>query len=290
MPTLVEKLQMDAMDRNVSVSDLLRRVKLTSIKHGLSETADWVEHELSGYETNPPPYRILHGRPMGRHPLRGWIPIGGNTARLSQWPNIQPVAALEALLAQQAPNKTLHMPYPDEICAQLDQDNGVRGWSYRLEIPASELTRILDKVRTLVLDWALALEKAGIMGSEINFDAADRARASEAGTTINIGFIGQFAGSLGQGSISNNASLNFNVDTVLPIIDQLKQHVTDLVAAGAHSTLGDQLTELEVAVKQARPDSSKLHGLLTDVRNSLSGAAGNLLASGAMHLIGTLLK
>ena len=290
MPTLVEKLQMDAMDPKVSVSDLLRRVKLTATKLGLAATEDWVEQELNGYGDEPPSYRIVHGRPMGRNPVRGWIPISGRKELISQLGNGQPVSSLEALLAEQEAHNTLHIPYSDAICHLLDQANGVSGWTYVLEVPASELARILDRVRTLVLDWALELEKAGIMGSEINFDAADRAKAHAAGTTINIGSIGQFAGSLGHGSVSSNASVNINVDQVRPIIEQLKSHVAELVAAGANNRLSEQLVELEASLSQAQPNHSKIRGLLTDVRNSLSGAVGNLLASGAISALSVLLN
>jgi len=279
MPTLIEKLQMDAMDPKVFVSNLLRRAKLTATKLRLAETEDWVEQELNGYETEPPPYRTVYGRPMGRNPVRGWIPITGQKELISQLPNSQPVSSLESLLAEQttAGGGTLHIPYSHEICAFLDQANRVHGWSYVLQVPASELSRILDRVRTLVLDWALALEKEGIMGSEINFDAADRAKAQAASTTINIGSIGQFAGSLGQGNISSDASININVDHVVPIIEQLKSHVAELVAGGANKRLSNQLVELEASIKQ--PDRSKTRGLLAD----------NLLAAGAISAIGALL-
>ncbi len=290
MPTLIEKLQMDAMDPKMSVSDLLRRVKLTATKLGLAATEDWVEQELNGYEAEPPPYRIVHGRPMGRNPVRGWIPIAGQKELISQLPNGQPVSSLESLLAQQNSGGTLHIPYSHEICTFLDQANGVDGWSYVLEVPASELSRILDRVRTLVLDWALALEKEGIIGSEINFDAADRAKAQAASTTINIGSIGHFAGSLGQGSISSNASVNIDVEQVVPIIAQLKSHVAELVAAGADNRLSKQLAELEASFRRGQPDRSKTRALLADVRNSLSGAAGNLLASGAISALTALLS
>ena len=77
---------------------------------------------------------------------------------------------------------------------------------------------------------------------------------------------------------------------VLSIIEQLKSHLAELVAAGANSRLSEQLAELEASIKQAPPDHSKIRGLLTDVRNSLSGAVGNLLASGAVSALSVLVS
>ena len=65
MPTFVEKLQQDAMNPEVRVSDLLRRVKFTAVQLGLGKVEDWVEQELNGYSgVKPPDYRTVHGRPM----------------------------------------------------------------------------------------------------------------------------------------------------------------------------------------------------------------------------------
>ncbi len=72
MPTLVEKLQLDAMDPNVRVTDLLRRVKFTAVQLGLGKVEDWVEQELNGYHGPTPDYRTVFGRPMSHHPYRGW--------------------------------------------------------------------------------------------------------------------------------------------------------------------------------------------------------------------------
>jgi hypothetical protein len=85
--TLVEKLQSDAMDQSVTVSNLLRRVKFTAAKLGLGRIEDWVEQELNGYEKRVPDYRMVHGRPLGRNPVRGWMPLSGNTELLSRVPN-----------------------------------------------------------------------------------------------------------------------------------------------------------------------------------------------------------
>ena len=176
MATLVEKLQTDALDLNITVSDLLRRVKFTAAKLGLGRVEDWVEQELNGYEAKVPDYRMVHGRPIARNPVRGWMPMGGSTEWLSQTRN-GGGSFLEGLLKSAKASNTLHVVYPDFVCAELDKQNGVHGWSYALEIPQSELVRILDRVRTLVLDWALALERAGIIGSDVSFDEAEKQKA-----------------------------------------------------------------------------------------------------------------
>jgi hypothetical protein len=142
-------------------------------------------------------------------------------------------------------------------------------------------------VRTLVLDWALVLEKAGIVGSEMNFNKSEKEKAHAVTTTINIGTIGNFAGNIGQGNVAGNATVK--IGQAQEIIAQLKPHISTLMEAGADPKLSDGVAELEQLLKKPEANEAVVRGLLTDVRNALSGAAGNLLASGAISALNILL-
>lgn len=74
----------------------------------------------------------------------------------------------------------LTLRYPDETCAKLDKIYRVNGWLWAMYIGHSQLIGILDRVRNLVLSWALELERAGIMGSEFSFTPEEKAKAREA--------------------------------------------------------------------------------------------------------------
>jgi hypothetical protein len=250
MATIVEKLQQAALEKNTPVNDLLRRVKFVAAKLGLGSVEKWVEQELNGYESAPPDYRRVHGTPLALNPVRGWEPIGGYIEPLSSMTIGEPVSALEALLALPKSGGTLQISYSDRVREKLDSTNGVRGWNYCLRVSPSELERILDRVRTLVLDWALNLEKTGIMGSEDNFDRAEKQKAQAAGTTINIGHIGSLVGNLGHGNVSGSITVTgLKTEQIVSIIPQLRAHQAELVAAGADgATLDDRLNALEKAL------------------------------------------
>lgn len=291
MATIVEKLQQAALDKNTPVNDLLRRVKFVAAKLGLGSVEQWVEQELNGYESAPPDYRRVHGTPFALTPFRGWEPIGGYVDSLSRRTIGEPVSALEALLASTKSGGTLQIRYPDKISEKLDRSNDVHGGNYCLQISPSELERILDRVRTLVLDWALNLEKAGIMGSQDSFDSAEKVKAQAASTTINIGHIGSLVGNLGHGNVSGNITVSdLKTEQIGSIIPQLRAHRAELVAAGADGDrLDDRLSALEKALGNTQPDHRLLRGLLTDLRNCLSGAAGSLVATGAVNVLNMML-
>ena len=287
MPTLVEKLQIDAMDPAVRVSDLLRRVKFTATQLGLGSVEDWVERELNGYNgVKPPEYRMVQGRPMAQHPYSGWqnLPCPDYMRSRS---NNQAISAIEAMLASATSDTRLHIPFPEAVSKELAKQNGP-GWQYDLVVAPSEMARIVDQVRNLVLDWALNLQKAGVMGNEISFNETEKEKAQSSSMTITIGSIGSFAGSIGQGNVSGNNTIR--VEQVQSIIDQLKPHLPAIADAGADSKqLSERIAALEEALRQSSPSVSTIRGMITDLRNTLTGAAGNLIATGAISALNVIL-
>jgi hypothetical protein len=292
MASIIEQIQRDALDANVRVSDLLRRVKFAATKLGLGAVEDWVEQELSGYSdaVTLPEYRIINGRPMAQHPYRGWELIGGHVERISKRKVGQTIASLEEL-AKAPEGTTIHFPFSDAVLAKLNEANGTREWSAALEVDKSAIVSILDRVRTLVLDWALKMEQAGVVGTEFNFDAADKKKARGVTTTINIGNIGSFAGNLGTENTAGDITVNsLNTELVGDLAVQLKAQTNELIVAGADGAiLKTRLDQIEEELKKPAPVPSVLRGLLVDVRSAIAGAAGNLVATGAIALINQII-
>jgi hypothetical protein len=66
MSSIVEELRPGALNRNTSVSGLLRITKVISVKRDLADLAKWVDCELNGYGvTEVPAYRMIHGQLKG---------------------------------------------------------------------------------------------------------------------------------------------------------------------------------------------------------------------------------
>ena len=59
--SLVDQLQQQALDSSVSISDLLRRVKVVASELGLPDLAAWADRELNGYADDDefPKYRLI---------------------------------------------------------------------------------------------------------------------------------------------------------------------------------------------------------------------------------------
>lgn len=210
MDSLVEQLQADALNPAVPVSTLLRKVKLAAVKLKLPNVEKWVEHELNGYPDKVPDYRDTIGHPKAFNPYNGWIDIHAPEdlmETLSQVIIAQPISGLEELLAN-ADSNSFFLPYR---AGQIDALNRAFGVSYARmarEVSRSQLASVLDRVRTLVLDWALELERQGIMGSGISFDDREKRIAQDRNVNIHVGSIGTFTGSLSTDIDGDNARIN----------------------------------------------------------------------------------
>lgn len=287
MSGLIEEIQRDAMDPSVSVSTLLRKVKVAASKLNLAPAETWVEHELNGYPSGAeiPSYRTLNGRPMALNPYNGWIPIILNQQELdrmlSTCPTMQSIASLEALVRENETN-FVQFPLSAGVIAQLNSTMDVQFGTMAVHIPTTSVHGLLDAVRNAVLEWALKLERAGVKGEGLSFSREERQLAKDASTTINIGSIGSMVGNLGSHNTAGNISgSQISVSEIQDITDQLRPHIGSLKVAGANAEMLDaSFAELERQTKASQPNHSVMRSALTDVRNALSGAAGNLVASG----------
>jgi hypothetical protein len=292
MVAIIEQIQRDAVDEQVRVSTLLRKVKLAAAKLGLGTIEDWVESELNGYDGRVPDYRIVYGRPMSQNPVRGWEPIGGHIEQISRRAVGNSVAALEQMIGEAKAGGTFQIAFPDSVRDKLNSSNGTHGWLAALEVDKSAFVAIIDRVRTMVLDWALAMEKAGVHGSEFSFEPAEKKAAQSASTTINIGNIASFAGNLGTGNVAGDISAS-GVDVTLTqdLVDQVRKRLPEFNEFGVDiETLATRLNQIEDLIKSKAPQSgSTLRGLLIDVKGILVGAAGNLAATGAIATLNAIL-
>lgn len=205
MTGLVEQLQAEALNPSVSVSTLLRKVKVAAVKLRLEDTVEWADKELKGYTESVPPYRIARGRCMGFNPYHGWSVVGGDAKvvdALSQRAIGQAISSLEELVTGEKDQLMISLPAKT---ANSIKSNNPACHDVALFISQADLTAMIDHVRNLVLDWALDLEKAGIMGEGLSFTPLEQQKA--ASTSMNIKIDGPNA-RLNIGSIDHSSNSN----------------------------------------------------------------------------------
>lgn len=296
MAGLVEEIQRDALNPSVAVSTMLRKVKVAAAKLKLAKVEGWVEHELNGYgKAEVPEYRQLRGRPQALDPYRGWIPIMLDSDRqndlLANVALKQSITSLEDLVVRSTAG-FVEMPLPAGVIRALNAGTGAEIGRMSNHLSVTQVQSVVDAVRNQVLDWAIELERAGISGSGFSFNEEEKSRARAGSITYNINSIGTFAGNMGTGNTSGDISVS--IDAASQIVEtarRVKESLPALEVAGADApALSKALTAVEQEAAKKAPDGGRLKSLLSDARDALVGAAGNLTAEGAMALIGSALK
>lgn len=293
--SLVLQLQKDAIDKDKSVTDLLRVAKLAAAKLGLDDAIKWIDLELHGYgDTDLPAYRKRHSTPQAYHTYYGWQSIMITDPRthdiLSDASIEQPIGSLEEMVERYDGSGIFALHYPPEqvaiICKAIRRQTHVRK-----ALDYGEAYAIIDAVRNLVLEWSLELEKAGIMGENMTFSKEDKKEAkslTQHFAAQNITMVGDTSGgstiNVNQEAVSSVVSkedlscLLKQISTTLPVFSEEEmQNITPI-----YNELSKQID-----CDEYQPEKAKK--LLECLLSIFEGMSGNLAAQGIVSGISALL-
>lgn len=295
MSSLVEDLQSECVDESTSVSQLLRKARVLSVKLEANELEVWLGHELSGYpaDTEVPEYRQITGQPKRRNPHYGLQPIlmsdNFSAFVISSRDIKQPISELEALDLESG--DSLHMEYPNEIKMAL-----MKQMPFPMEpillVSHVSIVGILDAVRNTILDWVLELERNGVLGEGLRFTARDKQKAVPANYQITNN-IGSMHGSQIQ-QLSDNSSQMISDKTDIGALASILLKIVDSVESldldeKTEQKLKDSAAAAAQELESPQSNTSVAEEFIQSVRSILDAAAGNVLAAGYLHQLGSVL-
>lgn len=216
-------LQEMASSSSTDISELLSRAKMISVKLGLKDISEWIEHELNGYPSieDLPSYRILKNNPLKAfNPYIGWIPTQfGNLENtdpelyeLCTTVNVNnPVSMLTEFSKKDG---SLYSDVPSVLAEYLQRASGT---SFRVAwcINPAQIINIFSSIKSIILDWALLLESKNILGEGLRFSSEEKQGAigmtvnninNFNGNVSNLGAIG--AGNTGDVNQKNVVNIN----------------------------------------------------------------------------------
>lgn len=286
MTSLVLEIQKDALDKNINISDLLRKGLVLAKKLKIKEFETWVIKELNGYtkRTDIPKYREVRGEPKAYNPYRGYIPIVFNDSKTADLFCVnkisQPIAEVEDMARDAGKGSTLTMPYSPEIQTSLMRATG-NNFSSALIIPAIRAIGIVDAVRTVILDWTLKLEEEGILGEGFSFTPEEIKKATNTSHNIN-----NFYGTINQANIQQDnkraiqkPKVNIDCDKVINFLDELDSVKNKLeLKKEVKAELISDLNSVRSQVKSPNPKMSIIELGLSSIKNILEGAGGVIVA------------
>ncbi len=92
-------------------------------------------------------------------------------------------------------------------------------------------------------------------------------------------------GNVGVGNTAGVISSTGDVRGLKECLSELRKYEGELAKLSGLTDLAARLSDAENELAKPSPDQYRVAGFMTDIRNALSGAAGNMLAAGAAALI-----
>jgi hypothetical protein len=288
---LILQIQEAALDGASSITDALRKAKVSCLKLGISNSdfGKWIDRELNGYTTleDLPDYRKLSGQPEGYNPYHGWQPvIFHSSQQKDNWsyaPIGMTISAIEDSIRRPQSTGTFSFPYPQEVEQDL-RDSVNHGTQFRIALDRAHCGNIVHSVRNILLEWTVEMEKKGVLGENLMFSADEMGKsASVAAQTvnhINIGQVGSFvqhaAQSVVQGSVE--ATTTTLSQSTLDLVQQVEALLpaSNLSAPIQGETLA-ALGELKEAASAQHPESGRLRKGLESLKRVLAPAGETLL-------------
>lgn len=296
MSGLVVELQRDALDRNVRVSDLLRKAFVVSKKLNIQDMQQWICCELNGYEVGVeiPDYREVSGTPKVINPYHGLQSINIQSASLadslSRTRIGQSVGEIDKL-SESAENNYLYIDYPIDIKNDLMSSMRVP-LNPILVIPSIFAISILDSVRNKILDWSLELESQGVIGEGMSFSEKEKQAANPVNYSVtnNIGSMNN--SQLQQDSSNANQTLTVTQSELADVesfIKELKEQISQIpLSQPEQDELHSEILTVDTQLSSPKPKSLIIKESLKSIRALLEGVTASMVASGLLAKLAAL--
>jgi AbiTii len=299
MVSIILELQEEAANPAISVTSLLRKTLLVASKLKLLDIVAWANLELNGYpgeDDEVPKYRLVRGIVQYCHPYQGWQVLHFRDTQIEalckQMLFLMPVAEIEGVLCDE---QYIRMSYPPKKQAAIIQLMGGYPFTPALVISKSSIIRILDAIRSRIMEIMLAVEEKGIMGEGLKFTISDQGKV--AGMVIQGDYIDSGGGDImsknSQSPIQNKVTdssqtISGNSAEALGIIrlfiGDLRVALTRIeMSETARSEAEAEIQTLEAQVKSPKPKWAIIGVCLQTLKTLLEGVAGNIIAAGLLQ-------
>ncbi len=286
--SIVLELQREAMGSEVSVSDLLRKALVTSKKLNIKEFEEWVQIELAGYDEGDefPEYRKTRGTAKLRHPRTGWERIYFPTVELEDMVSVRPtgqsIGEIEKLVSEITSNDQIQMPFTSKFIDTITRSVGIKG-EVTLFVEITELTKVIDTVRNIILNWSLKLEEDGILGNDITFSEEEKEKANIITYNVN-NFYGDVKGSQIQQQTTGSQQIFINneLEKIIDFMNALEAKIGDLeLSSDEEQELSVDISTIKAQAESPRPKTTIIKESLGSIRKILENASGSV----AGHLL-----
>lgn len=286
MNGIVPELVNLAADRTVVTTDLLRKALVVASRTGADELVEWMNHELTGFgDAEIPPYRRIIGELVALNPVLGrTIPILGlpeDWAPLRFHNLAQSLGEVEELAKGKGRLTTY---FPDNVEATL---MSLTGHNLRpmLQFTPVQLVAVTQHVRGQVLNWALSLERRGVVGSGSLFSTQEKLIVKNQNFTFN-----NVSGQIQIDSNGSSQVQGVDVNALASLIEVVRAGLAKGEVSAKHlAEVEAEVATLAAQASSPAPKASIVRETVASLRSLLENAGGGILAAVASPYITTLL-
>ncbi|MBU3845673.1 MAG: hypothetical protein H9855_01605 [Candidatus Acinetobacter avistercoris] len=284
----ITALQKLVLDPKSNLTDILRNALLISQKLGLYDFKSWCELELKGYEdideSNIPEYRCIYGSFHVLDVRNGRRQYVGDQA-VGQIIRDGAIFFQETLVSDQ---DFFDFRFPDDKNAFLKKTFNLNSSNYIFYSKVNKIAikKVLEIIRTKVLEFSIELDKEGILGEDWEFTIEEKKLA------INITNFQGILGDVKHSNVQQTNTLTVQKNDFESLERYLKcngiesDDILDLKTIIDVSPLPQSQSEYSPDLKNWM---TKMIGKSIDGTWQVTvGAAGSLLATGLQQYFGIL--
>ena len=297
MDSIVLELQSEAMASDSNVSDLLRKSLVIASKLEIKDFEDWVKQEINGYRDNLdniPDYREVRGSLQYYAANNGSYfpaillnPIVANYIKQNKLP--QSITELESLLKSE--KESIFIIPSEEIQKELRISFKMET-KFRITLERSQVQKIIDMVKTIILEWSLQLEKDGILGEGIKFSQKEKQVADKQNYTVNNFYV-NVSGLQIQQHTQNSTQIQINeidIEKVSKIISDLQKHLSQTeLSEEKQKAIEKEIEAITKQLTENKPKKNVIKESIKTIRGLLEGVAGNLIAEALVNKINEII-
>ena len=295
MAKMVLDLQQACLDEKVSCYYLLLKAYAIAEKLSIKDMAEFCSNEMTGYfgieNKRIPLYRhICVNTEAYKDTSKRWEPVSFPAGHpRSMRYVIESIPEIETLEQSKREMLEVRLNFDDQLAIYqiIDMPKPLH---VRQIFMAAQVTSILKIVRKLVLDWALKLEKKGILGEGLVFSDEEQNRAKDV-TPIQITQILNMNGAMFLNSpinLSNTINNGFDFEKISKLMEDISQKLVDLALPDNQETeLKSAITEIRDLV--AKKDETGIRKVLRKIESICQSIPGNVIATLICSQIGQIL-
>ena len=292
---MVLDLQQACLDEKVSCYYLLLKAYAIAEKLSIKDMAEFCTNEINGYydienKLIPLYRRIPVNTEAYKESSKRWEPVSFPAGHpRSMRFVVESIPEIEKLEQSKQEMLEVRLNYDDQLAIFQIIDMPKPLFVHQIFM-AAQVTSILKIVRKLVLDWALKLEKQGILGEGLIFSDEEQSKVKDVPSIQIIQNWNMNGANFFNSPINSSNTINngFDFKKISELMEDISQKLADLALPN------NQETELKSAISEikdmvAKKDETGVRKILRKIESICQSIPGNVIATLICSQIGQIL-